>query len=186
LEWWRGEKIVYGKTNSTGLVLVAPIKEIVRIPKDAPLPLGAKRKRGSTRIRSQSRGAAPEEEAIPPALPVANPEEGWDDDTTTLCAVIRYTDREEVERRRSFSFWHLYLYVSLYITGVAYPTRLFNPKLAADGGWYFDKIFGDDDFIAAGQLTIPPSGRKPTKAAKDNTYVRTLLSTENRFCLMLT
>jgi len=95
----------------------------------------------------------PEEEAIPPALPVSNPEEGWDDETTNLCTVLRYTDKEEAARR------------------IAYPARMVNPKLAADGGWYFDKIFSDDDFIAAGQLIIPPSGRKPTKAAKDNTYV---------------
>jgi len=100
LEWWRGEKIVYGKTNSSGRVLVAPIKEIVRIPKEAPLPLGAKRKRGSTRPRSRSR-ALPDEEVIPPALPVVNPEEGWDDETTTVYTVLRYTDREEAERRKS-------------------------------------------------------------------------------------
>lgn len=92
---------MYGKTTSSGRVLVAPIKEIVRIPKDTPLPLGAKRKRGSTRPRSRSR-ALPEE-VIPPALPVVNPEEGWDDETTTQYTVLRYTDREEAERRRSSS-----------------------------------------------------------------------------------
>lgn len=46
------------------------------------------------------------------------------------------------------------------------------PKMASDHSWSFDKIFGDDEFIAAGQLIIPPRGRKPSKAAKDNTYVR--------------
>ena len=45
------------------------------------------------------------------------------------------------------------------------------PREAANNSWLFDKIFGDDDFIAAGQLIIPPKGRKPSKAAKDNTYV---------------
>lgn len=45
------------------------------------------------------------------------------------------------------------------------------PRQAANNSWLFDKIFGDDDFIAAGQLIIPPKGRKPSKAAKDNTYV---------------
>jgi centromere protein C len=54
---------------------------------------------------------------------------------------------------------------------------MFNPKLAADGSWFFDKVFSDDEFIAAGQLVIPPSGRKPSKAAKDNTYVSAALST---------
>ena len=49
-----------------------------------------------------------------------------------------------------------------------------NPREAANSSWLFDKIFGDDDFIAAGQLIIPPRGRKPSKAAKDNTYVSSL------------
>ena len=53
--------------------------------------------------------------------------------------------------------------------------------MAADHNWSFDKIFGDDDFIAAGQLIIPPRGRKPSKAAKDNTYVR--FSTSPMFLL---
>jgi centromere protein C len=44
-------------------------------------------------------------------------------------------------------------------------------KETAKSDWLFDKIFGDDEFIAAGQLVIPPKGRKPSKAAKDNTYV---------------
>jgi centromere protein C len=48
------------------------------------------------------------------------------------------------------------------------------PREAANSSWLFDKIFGDDDFIAAGQLIIPPKGRKPSKAAKDNTYVKLL------------
>ena len=72
--------------------------------------------------------------------------------------------------------FEIYIYILFCVTGVAYPARMFNPKLAADGSWYFDKVFSDDEFIAAGQLVIPPSGRKPSKAAKDNTYVSTALS----------
>lgn len=45
------------------------------------------------------------------------------------------------------------------------------PNQATNHTWSFDKVFGDDDFIAAGQLIIPARGRKPSKAAKDNTYV---------------
>lgn len=46
-----------------------------------------------------------------------------------------------------------------------------NPKPAANNDWSFQKVFGDGDFIAAGQLIIPPHGRKPSKGTKDNTYV---------------
>jgi centromere protein C len=75
---------------------VPEIKEIIRIPKEASLPLGTKRKRGSTRARSHSKAV---EGVIPPALPVVDPEEGWDDDTEASCTVMHYTSKEEVERR---------------------------------------------------------------------------------------
>ena len=45
------------------------------------------------------------------------------------------------------------------------------PKAAAQNEWFFQKVFGDGDFIAAGQLIIPPKGQKPSKGTKDNTYV---------------
>jgi len=37
----------------------------------------------------------------PPALPVVNPEEGWDDKTEAKCVILHYTTRKEVERRGS-------------------------------------------------------------------------------------
>ncbi len=47
---------------------------------------------------------------------------------------------------------------------------MFEPQLAANNEWSYQKIFGDGDFIASGQLTIPVAGRKPSKSSKDNTY----------------
>lgn len=38
--------------------------------------------------------------------------------------------------------------------------------------WSFVKMFGDDGFIAAGQVCIRPNCEKPLKNVKDNTYVR--------------
>lgn len=99
LEYWRGEKVVYGRSNGSGPVLVPHIKEILRIPKDDALPLAIKRKRGSTRPRSRSRAGDGPDDVIPPALPVVNPEEGWDNLTEALCTVLHYTTKEEVERR---------------------------------------------------------------------------------------
>ena len=100
LEYWRGEKLVYGRTHHSGPILVPQIKEIIRIPKEVPVPLRAKRKRGaSTRARSQSKTLTAVEDPIPPALPVVDPEAGWDDDTEAKCTVIHFTTREEVDRR---------------------------------------------------------------------------------------
>ena len=52
------------------------------------------------------------EDEIPPALPVVNPEEGWDDKTEAKCIVLHYTTREEVERRGSKGYSNLFLIVN--------------------------------------------------------------------------
>lgn len=58
------------------------------------------------------------------------------------------------------------------VSGIVYTAKKIDPKPAAGAGWFFQKIFGEGDFIAAGVLRIPPQGRKPSKGTKDNTYVR--------------
>jgi centromere protein C len=58
------------------------------------------------------------------------------------------------------------------VLGIVYTAKKIDPKPAAGAGWFFQKIFGEGDFIAAGVLRIPPQGRKPSKGTKDNTYVR--------------
>ncbi|KAF8077557.1 Mif2/CENP-C like-domain-containing protein [Lyophyllum atratum] len=151
LEWWRGEKLVYGRTQRPGggLVLVPPIREIVRIPKEEPEPLG-KRKRPAARARSKSKVA---EEIQYKIVPVENPEEGWDDETTPHCVILDFETRELVERR------------------IAHTANMLEPKKVATDDWLFQKVFGDADFIAAGILIIPKDKRKPTKQTKDNTYI---------------
>lgn len=94
LEWWRGERYVYGRDRSTtpGPVYVAPIKEIMRIPKEPAIPLGSKRKRSSGRARSKSR--------MVEQPPVGyNPEEGWDDNTSDIGVILEYPGGEDKERR---------------------------------------------------------------------------------------
>jgi hypothetical protein len=49
-----------------------------------------------------------------------------------------------------------------------------NHRPAANNDFYFTKVFGDGEYIAAGQLLIPPKMNKPSKMTKDNTYVRLL------------
>ena len=56
------------------------------------------------------------------------------------------------------------------VAGVAFTANMVQPKPAAQGAFYFQKIFGDGDFLAAGQLIIPPGSTKPTKGTKDNTF----------------
>ncbi|KAG0701742.1 Mif2/CENP-C like-domain-containing protein [Suillus ampliporus] len=142
LEYWRQEKVVYGRNNS-GLTLVPQIKEIIRIPQEPPQPLG---KAGKKRKRTGS-------ERAKSILEPFNPEEGWDDETAEAGVVIDFVTEEPVSRR------------------IVYTAKKIDPKPAAGGGWFFQKVFGEGDFIAAGALRIPPKGRKPSKGTKDNTYV---------------
>ena len=100
LEWWRGEKLVYGRprghSSNNGIILVPPIREIIRIPKEPPQTLGSKRKRTGGRGRSKSKV---DDEVEVKLVPVENPEEGWDDETDPHCAVLDYPVNEEVMRR---------------------------------------------------------------------------------------
>lgn len=147
LEWWRQERVVYGRRES-GLTLVPQIKEIIRMPKEPPAILGkaGKRKRGgSMRAKSKMR-----ETQTPAPL---NPEEGWDDETPAEGIVLDFLTQEPVRRR------------------VVQTAKMFEPKSAANSNWFFQKIFGEGDFIAAGEMVIPPEGKKPSKSSKDNAYV---------------
>ncbi|KAI0080507.1 hypothetical protein K474DRAFT_1657637 [Panus rudis PR-1116 ss-1] len=142
LEWWRLEKVVYGRPDS-GPNLVPHIKEIRRVPKEEPMPLGAKRR--SRRGKSRSRTVEPGNDS--------NPEEGWDDDTNEHGLV--WNIEKDVEEEKH----------------VAFRARSFKPQPAKNGEFSFQKMFGEGRYVAAGQITIPPRKTKPTKNAKDNTYV---------------
>ena len=94
LEWWRGEKVVYGRTQSSGPILVPTIKEILRIPVKKPLSLGHKR-RGYSRARSKTT-----DEKL--TMAVYNPEEGWDDTTDPFGEVYDLDKQALVVRRVSY------------------------------------------------------------------------------------
>ncbi|KAL0062628.1 mitotic fidelity of chromosome transmission-related protein [Marasmius tenuissimus] len=148
LQFWRNEKVVYGRPNhKNGQILVPHIREIIRIPEEPAEPLGAasKKRKRSTRSRSH----APEA--------VANPEEGWDVDSAERGEVFDWATKQLLEKR------------------IACPPSKVTTQRAAGAEWEFQKIFGDEQFIAAGQLLIPPKRSKPSKTTKDNTYV---------FCIM--
>lgn len=59
---------------------------------------------------------------------------------------------------------------------MAFTAKMVIPKSAANNDFAFQKIFGDGEFIAAGQLIIPVGGKKPSKGTKDNTYVGSSLA----------
>ena len=164
LEWWRQEKVVYGRRDS-GAILVPQIKEIVRVPQEPVKPLGkaGKRKRGTTVTRGKSKGRD---------TPF-NPEEGWDEQTPMEAVVLDFDTQEELTRRRHRIKAEHHQKANVKICpGVAYLARKINPNVAANSSWLFQKIFADGEFVAAGQIHIPVGSQKPSKSSKDNTYVR--------------
>jgi len=158
--------VVYGKREN-GIAYCPVVKEIIRIPKEPPKSLSkVGRKKGNN---NQSRRSV--------AL-TNNPEEGWDDSTPLTGVVIDWQTKDEVQRRMWLSVDYFICTLLKFITGIAFPSSQVEYRAAENEEFYFQKIFGDGEFIAAGQLLIPPNGQKPTKGTKDNTYVRPpLLST---------
>lgn len=92
LEWWRCEKVVYGRRDS-GTSYVPTIKEIHRIPKEEAQPLGAKHRRKRP-PRSKSKTVDDAQSAL-----VYNPEEGWDEDTQAEAPIIDWKSKDEVLKR---------------------------------------------------------------------------------------
>ncbi|KAJ7169423.1 Mif2/CENP-C like-domain-containing protein [Mycena filopes] len=154
--YWRGERLVYAKRDPNHKRLVPYIKEILRVPEEPPAP---RRTAGSKRKRSTTVRATPEviEREVIVEIDASNPEAGWDDETRPTAVVLDYRTAANVTRR------------------VAFTAKMFDPRPAKvtgpDDAWSFEKIFGDGDFMAAGQLVIPAGKRKPGKGTKDNTYI---------------
>ncbi|KAF7986575.1 hypothetical protein HWV62_26330 [Athelia sp. TMB] len=156
LAFWRQEKVVYGRREH-GISFVPHIKEIIRIPQEEPQRLGKqgkrKRARSTTRGKSEDDRKAKGNDDEVKIVEVWNPEEGWDDETNPVGTILDFVSGKEVQKR------------------IAAQARTIDPKPAANSEWFFQKVFGDGEFIAAGQLRIPPNGRKPSKGTKDNTYI---------------
>jgi centromere protein C len=176
LEYWRQEKVVWGRREN-GRSVVPVIKEIIKIPKPVPEPLGAKkRKRAGTRApRSKSQTFTSPNPSVEPVgmLEIANPEIGWDDDTHSNGIILDWYSKTEVERRELQLHCTDLIVLTIFflLSGVAYTAKMISPKAAQANKYSFQKVFGDGNFFAAGQLIIPPGEEKPPKPAKDNTYV---------------
>jgi hypothetical protein len=58
--------------------------------------------------------------------------------------------------------------------GVACPwSRL---SLRPTGGFQYQKIFAESQFLAGGIIYIPMGSKKPAKSSKDNAYVSVVLT----------
>ena len=55
--------------------------------------------------------------------------------------------------------------------GIALPKALLDPKEVLSANFKYQKVFGEDQFMASGVVYVPVGGSKPAKYSKDNSYV---------------
>ena len=65
-----------------------------------------------------------------------------------------------------------FVFIALFHSGVVFTAKMVALKPAAQGAFFFQKVFGDGHSLGSGQLVIPPNSAKPAKSTKDNAFVR--------------
>ena len=168
LDWWRGERALYGKPDEpTGDALtgvVAPVlKQVIRVPR-AP---GEGTFSGMRRFRAKPAGYAQpgrppgSRNYVPRLSPVEEDEDdevaAWEADTDPYGRVMDADTNTEVTMR------------------IACTAAGIRPRPAFNQAFSYEKIFGISDFMAAGVLVIPEGGEKPAKPSKDNNYTFVVL-----------
>ncbi|KAG0152119.1 hypothetical protein CROQUDRAFT_56086 [Cronartium quercuum f. sp. fusiforme G11] len=154
LAHWRGEHVVYGRSQTpVGNLTVVGMVDVVRVPDDPVEPFATRNRRGTTRrIKSES---------VPPDGP-PNVSADVDARTTPIGVVFSHTKQIEVRRR-------------LVSTRRNQEERLKNEPSSSKDRFQFQRLFTESDFSASGILYIPVGQAKPTKASKDNCYDFTVL-----------
>lgn len=69
--------------------------------------------------------------------------------------------------------------------GVAFTSKMVNPRPTMDNQFMFQKIYSELDYLAGGILMIPAGTEKPSKPAKDNSYVSPLWFLLSSFSIRL-
>ncbi|KAM0792444.1 hypothetical protein ACM66B_005121 [Microbotryomycetes sp. NB124-2] len=141
LEYWRNERVVY-KRRSSGM----GIDQVVRIPKDQMGLPQHHRKRGTSAQARRGNSTSRVKSEVPE-------EEGVDDATDPDGIVWSWEGDAEVSRR------------------IAFTAKMIDPKPTYNNKFAFQKIFTELDYLAGGVLVIPAGAEKPSKPARDNSYV---------------
>ncbi|ORX35333.1 Mif2/CENP-C like-domain-containing protein [Kockovaella imperatae] len=144
LKYWLGEHFEYTRGQYQPV-----ITEVVHVPEVPVESLGAKKKQR----RARSRSAKPTRDDSSEPVGRFGIEDGWDADTEPYGLVQDFVSQKEQQRR------------------IAYPRHRLEPQPVAGGTFKYQKVFGEDLFIAGGVLYVPVGGMKPGKFSKDNAYI---------------
>lgn len=170
VKFWLGEKLEYEAWQAGSDRQVPTILGVRRVPEAPAAPLSRKKKQGKSKGRSKSRKLETDESRPQSVVRV---ETGWDDETVPSGIVLDFDTNEEVEK----SEWDEYVRVLIpdsWSLVIAFTAGMVVPKLTDKGHFFYQRIFNEERYVAAGHIVIPPKGEKPRKSAKDNTYVSIL------------
>ncbi|KAG8940715.1 hypothetical protein FRC04_005070 [Tulasnella sp. 424] len=142
-------------------VPVPIITEIGRIPKKNPKPPSSRDEQNNSKEAE---------------VGVENPDEALDVETERTAVVIDYDTNQEMEKGMAEIAGNLLvgnlIGVFSSFAVIAQTASMLNPEKPPNATFAFQKVFADGDFAAAGVLVISVGGTKPSKSARDNTYVR--------------
>ncbi|KAH7107638.1 Mif2/CENP-C like-domain-containing protein [Auriculariales sp. MPI-PUGE-AT-0066] len=154
LDFWRLEKVVYGRPDQ-GQAVVPVIKEVIRRPETPPKTRPRGKPAKAAAKKSKSKKSKTDDTDVSGSERDATPshEKGLDDHTDPNGEVRDYITGDVVRRR------------------VAVTKHMVQTKAAERDDFRFQKMFGEAEFFAAGQLYIPVGKKKPVKPSRDNAYV---------------
>lgn len=179
LEYWRGERpVLTRKVEADGnLAPTYVVAEWLEVPKEEPEPLAARRvKTGKGRGRSAS---------VKPNLGRIT-EEGedyshWDDGTEASGVVLDSISKTDVLRSESarpclrapnaFVSADHRSTLSALRAEIAVTSKMVRLATVFNATFQYEKIFGEQDFFAAGVFKIEVGGEKTAKDSRDNCYV---------------
>ncbi|KAK0539400.1 mitotic fidelity of chromosome transmission- protein [Tilletia horrida] len=171
-----GEDEFEDRPKRQDIVLPVPVlKEIVRIQREPGegtfagmrIPRRGKTKKSSTKkekVDSKKRKAAGSDSEddedgngnreiqLDERGYTRQPEDGWDEETDQMGIVWNVDTGEETTRR------------------IACQRDEVKTRKVFNSEFKFEKVFGVDDFMAAGVIEIPVGGSKPVKPSKTNSY----------------
>lgn len=192
LEWWRGERAEYGRPSlgngNDAVVRDIPgptLRKVYRVnraedegtfsglrfhknkrPRTAPVQKQVRR--APPRVQDS---ATPDPDAarmddgfveLDPTADNVAVEDGMDEGTERMQLVWDPDSGQEVERL------------------IACTSMQMNPRMPQGQNYGFEKLLSADETLAAGILSVPVGGSKPTKSSKDNNYVCLIIFTEKR------
>lgn len=151
LKWWAGEHFEYARGQHQ-----PEIKEVVRKPQEyVPARSNRGRRPGRARSgRSESVAARSGRRARSESVVEDEDEEiDLDEASNPIGHVNQFANNVDVKRR------------------VMWTKKMLEPKAVRDANFLYQKVFGEDKFLASGVVILPLDGSKPAKQSKDNAYV---------------